>query len=194
MTSLLKQWELGDTQAGARLVALAYRDLRRLAARELRHEWSDCSLQVTELVHEIYLRLATQTHPRWQNREHFFAITTRLVRRVLVDHARKKRSLKRTPPAPSSEHGSVLAALDVNLDLLGLDRVLDDLARLDELAAKIVELRYFGGLSVSETAATLGVGRATVGRRWRSARAWLREALIEGVALDDRRSHDQALK
>jgi RNA polymerase sigma factor (TIGR02999 family) len=177
-TELLQAWAAGDEGAGSRLIARVYPQLRRLAAAQLRSVGSDEALQPTEVAHEAYLKLIDQKRTDWRSRAHFFAITTRLIRRILLNHARDHRRRKRGG-------GTVRVRLDdvelevpaTAIDLIALDDALERLAGVDERAARVVELRYFGGLTIDEVAATLAVGPATVERQWRSARVWLRAHL-----------------
>jgi RNA polymerase sigma factor (TIGR02999 family) len=170
VTELLHAWSRGDTVARDQLLPLVYSELRRRAASYLRRERAGHTLQPTALVHEAYLRLCEQ-NAGWKNREQFFALASRIMRRVLVDHARARKARKRaTAPtrvtlADSSESREI--------DLIALDEALDELAGADERQARIVELRYFGGLRLEEVASALDVSLATVNREWRSARAWL---------------------
>jgi len=177
LTALLTAWREGSREAGAKLLRAVYDDLRRLAGRELSFE-SACSLQATEVVHEVYLRLtAARRWPRFADRAHFFAIASRLARQVLVDVARERRARKRGGGSSDSSlpHDAEDRVLDPDpgVDQLLLRRALEQLRSLDALAVRVIELRYYLGLSVNETAAALGIGRATVDRKWRAARAWL---------------------
>jgi RNA polymerase sigma factor (TIGR02999 family) len=156
---------------------LVYRELRRRAASYLRAERPDHTLQPTALVHEAYLRLVDQRSVSWANRSHFFGIAAQLMRRILVDHARRRQAAKRAAvyrvtatagDLPSGEHAP---------ELLALDGALADLEKLDPRQARIVELRFFAGLTVEETAEVTGVSPATVNREWRTARAWLRREI-----------------
>lgn len=180
LTVLLRRWREGDHEAGRSAIDRVYADLRRLAAHELGRERDAGTLQATELVHEIYLRLAiARRQPDWHHRGHFFAIASRLVRQVLIDQARLRKSLKRgggDPLAVVKAGGEETTAV-APADLLAIDQALDRLARVNAAAAEVVELRYFAGLTVDETALALGLGRATVERKWRVARAWLSGAL-----------------
>jgi RNA polymerase sigma factor (TIGR02999 family) len=159
---------------------LVYDELRRLAASYLRAERPDHTLQPTALVHEAYLRLVDQTTD-WRNRAHFFGIAAQMMRRILVDHARRRQASKRDPERLRVTAGvaEVAASRNDAPDLLALDSALDALEHLDPRQAKIVELRFFAGLSVEETAEVANVSTATVKREWRTARAWLRRE-IEG--------------
>ena len=180
LTAVLRAWSDGDPAAEAKLLPLVYDQLRRQAAHQLRRERPGHSLSPTAVVHELYLRLVPQERASWVNRAQFFAVASRLIRRVLVDHARARRTAKR-----AGGWQRVTLAEDVveagppDLDLLALDRALEELAALDERRARLVELRYFGGLSLDETAAALGVSAATVSREWQLARAWLHRRLAD---------------
>lgn len=174
VTSLLIEWRHGDAGALDRLMPVVYAELRRLADRYLRRERSDHSFDPTELVHEAYLRLVGKTHPRWRDRVHFYAVAAQLMRRILVDHARGHRAVKRGGGVPklSLEEAGEVADRQA-ADLLALDEALTALAALDERKARIVELRFFGGLTIAETAEVLEVSPATVISDTRLARAWL---------------------
>jgi RNA polymerase sigma factor (TIGR02999 family) len=185
VTALLRAWSQGDAEAGERLVPLVYDELRRQAAIHLRRERRDHTLRPTGLVHEVYLRLVDQREA-WQNRTQFFALAARVMRRILVDHARRhlarKRGGSRCRVSLDEADGAVAAGPD--LELMALEQALTELATLDEAKARVVELRFFGGLSLPETAAVLEVSESTVSREWRMARAWLyrritREPLTE---------------
>ena len=183
LTAVLRAWSDGDPAAEAKLLPLVYDQLRRQAAHQLRRERPGHSLSPTAVVHELYLRLVPQERAGWVNRTQFFAVASRLIRRVLVDHARARRTAKR-----AGGWQRVTLADDVgeagppDLDLLALDRALEELAALDSRRARLVELRYFGGLSLDETAAALGVSAATVSREWQLARAWLHRRLADAEA------------
>jgi len=178
VTSLLKQWKGGDDSALDRLLPLVYAELRRIAARHLRRERAGHSLQPTGLVHEAYLRLVGAPGPEWQDRAHFFGVSARLMRQILVDHARARGAAKRGGAARRvtlTDH--VEPAVERDLDLLALDEALRRLEEMDPVQGRVVELRYFTGLSIEETAEVLGKSPATVNREWRMARAWLRREL-----------------
>jgi len=178
LTGLLRAWSEGNAEAAERLLPLVYGELRRQAARYLRREPNARTLQPTALVHEAYIRLANQDRARWKDRHHFFAIAAQVMRRALVDHARRRHAARRggsRPRVTLAEADAVAAPRDV--DLLDLDQALGELARLDPRRAAMVELRYFGGLSIEETARTLGVSPRTVLREWKLARAWLHRRL-----------------
>lgn len=174
LTELLEAWHDGEPGAGDRLLPLVYPDLRHLAARFMARERRDHTLEPTALVHEAYLRLAGGRQPRWRDRLHFFAVASRTMRRVLVDHARARRTAKRGAGALRVPLEAAEGAVrDRSDDLLALDRALDELAALDPRKGRVIELRYFGGLTVEETAAVLGVSAPTVALDGRMARAWL---------------------
>ena len=174
VTALLKEWAAGDRAALERLMPIVYGELRRLAASQLRSERRNHTLQPTALVNEAYLRLVGQRSVSWNNRAHFFAIAAQMMRRVLVDHARRRGAAKRSSEKvyldlESSESG----AAERTPELLALDDALTELEKLDPRQAKVVELRFFGGLSVEETAEVAGISTATVKRDWKTARAFL---------------------
>ncbi len=174
VTRLLVQLTDGDRDVLNELLPLVYNELRQLAAKYLRREREGHTLQPTALVHEAYLRLIDQKQVRWQNRAHFFGIAAQMMRRILVDHARTHNAEKRGGEFQ-------LLSLDENIDvsatpaadLVALDDALNRLAAIDEQKSRIVELRFFGGLSVEETAEVLGVSTPTIKRQWRMAKAWL---------------------
>jgi RNA polymerase sigma factor (TIGR02999 family) len=178
VTALLRAWGAGDPGASDALVPLVYAELRRQAALALRREDEGHTLQPTALVHEAWLRLAGQRNGRWQSRTQFLAVAAQMMRRVLVDHARTRRALKRDGGVQvtlaDAEHA---AAPSDQVDVLALDEALERLAILDTRKARLVELRYFAGLSIPEAAAALGVSQATVIREWAIARMWLRREL-----------------
>jgi RNA polymerase sigma factor (TIGR02999 family) len=185
VTDLLRAWGAGDAHACEALAPLVYAELRRQARRALRREREGHTLQPTALVHEAWLRLGDQHDGRWESRTQFFAIAAQMMRRVLVDHARARRSLKRGGGAVQVTLGDADRPdagpagdrpLDA-LDVLALNDALARLARLDPRKAQLVDLRYFAGLSIPEAAAVLGVSLATVGREWAVARMWLRREL-----------------
>ncbi len=174
ITRLLMELRKGNRAAESQLVPLVYGELRGLAARYMRQERPDHTLQPTALVHEAYLRLMEQRQIDWQSRAHFYAVAAQLMRRILVDHARARRAGKR---GGSHHKVSLEEAADIrhhqSVDLIGLDDALERLARWDTRQSRIVELRFFGGLSIEETAEVLGVSTRTVKREWTVARAWL---------------------
>jgi RNA polymerase sigma factor (TIGR02999 family) len=175
VTHLLIQWSEGDSAALDALVPLVYDELRGLAQLYLSREKPGHTLSSTALVHEAYLRLVKQKDVSWQNRAHFFAVAARMMRRILVDHARKQGYAKRGGGAVTLSLDETIApaAPERQLDLVALDDALEALAKLDERQSRMVELRFFGGLSIEETSEVLGVSAPTVKREWASARAWL---------------------
>ena len=180
LTALLRAWSDGDPAAEAKLLPLVYDQLRRQAAHQLRRERPGHSLSPTAVVHELYLRLLPQDRATWINRAQFFAVASRLIRRVLVDHARAHRAAKRAGGWRRVTLAEEVAqAGPPDVDLLALDRALEELAALDARRARLVELRWFGGLSLDETAAALGISAATVSREWQLARAWLHRRLAQ---------------
>lgn len=178
ITALLKQACKGDDAAVNRLIPLVYDELRALAQSHLQRERPDHTLQATAVVHEAYVRLVQQRDVDWQNRAHFFAIASQAIRRILVDHARGQQRLKRGGDRRRIElDENVAAQSERSVDLLALDDALRTLADLHERQARIVELRYFGGLSLKEIAECLHVSPRTVDGDWATARAWLRREL-----------------
>ncbi|HEX6885229.1 MAG TPA: sigma-70 family RNA polymerase sigma factor [Planctomycetota bacterium] len=184
-TQLLASLKRGEAAASGRLLELIYAELKSLAAAALRGERADHTLQPTALVHEAWLRLVDQTRVEWQGRAHFLGTAALAMRRVLVDHARARGREKRGGGAArvplEGERIPAPTGLDLELDVLALDRGLEELARHSERAARVVELRFFAGLSEEDTAEVLGVARATVTRDWRAARAWLSDWLQRGA-------------
>lgn len=168
-----------DDDAAARLFPMVYDELRRLAASALKGERADHTLQPTALVHEAFLRLADLPDRQWQDRAHFVAVAARAMRRILVDHARARNAVKRGSGEirVSLEDVDVPAGEGADVDLVTLDEALSTLAALDERQARIVELRFFGGLTVDETAVLIDLSTRTVKREWQMARAWLRREL-----------------
>jgi len=179
VTQLLIDWSKGDQAALERLMPMVYNELRRLASNYLRRERQGHTLQPTALVNEAYLKLIDQRNAKWQNRAQFFGISAQLMRRILVDHARQHQAAKRGGSA--QQRLSITSAEKIaqksDFDLLALNEALDELSRLDPQQGRIVELKFFGGLSIEETAEVLGIGHATVERDWKMARAWLRRQL-----------------
>ncbi len=178
VTQLLRDWSAGRPEARDELVGLVYGPLRAIAERHLHRERDGHTLQPTALVNELYLRLVEQRRVDWQDRTHFFAVAAQVTRRILVDHARRRKSEKR---GGGLEPVTIGAALDVaaqeSLDVVSLDAALESLAAVFPQQAKIVELRFYGGLTIDETAAALGISAATVSREWTMARAWLKRSL-----------------
>jgi RNA polymerase sigma factor (TIGR02999 family) len=178
VTRLLRRWSEGDQQALDELMPLVYDELRQVARQRLRHEHPGHTLQPTALVHEAYLKLVDQRRTRWQNRAHFFAVAAQLIRRILVDHARRHAASKRGGGAGALTLEATLEpAVERELSVVALDDTLSRLAALDPRQARLVELRFFGGLDVEETAEVLGISSATVKREWRTAKAWLHREL-----------------
>ena len=177
VTGLLLAWRAGDDEALGRLTPAVHQELQRIARRCLRGERAGQSLQATALVNEAYLRLIDAQAVDWQNRAHFLAIAARLMRRILVDRARSRRYQKRGGGALQVTLTDGLFSTERSRDLIALDDALEELAKLDERRSRVVELRFFGGLSVAETAAVLSVSPETVMRDWTLARAWLRRTL-----------------
>jgi RNA polymerase sigma factor (TIGR02999 family) len=172
-SELLNHWAKGDEKALAALLPLIYNELRRVAHYQLQRERADHTLQSTALVHEAYLRFLSNKAPEVQGRSHFVALSSRLIRQILVDYARERRAAKRDGGCRVAvEFLEALPVLE-DADLLALDEALNDLYRTDERQAKIVDLKFFGGLSSPEVSEVLGLSRATVDRDWSTARAWL---------------------
>ena len=177
ITQLLNAWRDGDATALDQLVPLIYHELRRQARRYLRHEGVGHTLQPTALVHEVYLRLVQQEGARWENRAQFFGVAAELMRRILVDHARARLAAKRGAGEIAVPLDPEIPVANEEVDLVSLDDALTQLAKLDPQQARVVELRYFTGLTVEEAADVLGISPATVKRDWVTARAWLRRRL-----------------
>jgi RNA polymerase sigma-70 factor, ECF subfamily len=186
ITRILQEWQQGSADALNRLMPIVYDELRLLASRQLAKEWRHDRLQTTVVVNEAYVKLFGQREVDWQNRGHFFAIAARLMRRILVDHARHELREKRGGAAIHIELNDVNVRADVGaidaLDALALDRALQKLEELDPDQGRIVELRFFGGLTVEETAAALGIAPVTVKREWALAKGWLHRELTGGGA------------
>jgi len=185
ITQILHEWRAGNREALDRLMPIVYDELRMLASRQLTHEWRHDRLQTTAVVNEAYVKLFGQRKVDWQNRGHFFAIAAKLMRRILVDHARRQLREK---------HGGRRVHVELNdanlqpdetridaLDALALDRALQRLEQLDPDQGRIVEMRFFGGLTIDETAAALGTSPATVKREWAMAKGWLYRELKGGA-------------
>lgn len=174
ISQLLIGWGEGDKAALDKLIPLVYAELRRLARHYMRGERACHTLQTSALVNEAYLRLVDYRKMRWQDRAHFFAVAAQLMRRILVEHARSRRAAKRGGETVQiSLSGAAATKEQRTIDLIALDRALSELAVIDERRSRIVELRYFGGLNIEETAAALEISPATVQREWRIAKAWL---------------------
>ena len=192
MTRLLVDWQQGDQSALRKLTPLIYDELRRIAHRYARHERNGHTLQTTALVNEAYLRLAGQGSPEWQNRSHFFAVTAQVMRHILIDHARRRRYLKHGGELQQvSMEAASLMPENRAAELIALDEALDELKDFDPRKSKVVELRYFGGLSLEETAAALDVSVMTVRRDWRAAKAWLFSRMRDAGGFGDH-DYDEA--
>jgi RNA polymerase sigma factor (TIGR02999 family) len=175
ITRLLVDWSNGDKLALEKLTPLVYEELHRLAKRYLRQERQGHTLQSTALVNEAYLKLVGQHSIRWQNRAHFFGIAAQLIRRILVDYARTRHAAKRGSNSPrlSLDEAIAVPGDDRDLDLVALDDALEGLSKIDPRQGRLVELRFFAGLTVEETAEVLQMSPATVKREWTAAKAWL---------------------
>lgn len=185
VSALLAQWQAGDEEAMRTLVPLVYDELRRLAHRYLQKERPDHTLQSTALVHEAYVRLVKQEGGKFQNRAHFFAICAQLMRQILIEYARSQRAAKRDRGQKVTLNDEVaLVKKSRSVDLVALDEALEGLAKLDAQQSRIVELRFFGGLSIEETSQVLGISPATVKRDWSTAKAWLHHEM-SGTAEHD---------
>jgi RNA polymerase sigma factor (TIGR02999 family) len=185
ITELLLEWSQGEEESLDRLLPLVYDELRRLAAVQMVRERRDHTLQPTALVHEAFMRLAELRSMRWENRAHFFGAAARIMRRILVDHARKHRAVKRGSGHKQQLDDALVLTDEQAKEIGTLDDALQDLERLDERQARVVEVRYFGGFNLSETAEALGVSTATVKRDWAVARAWLQAYMQEADGLPD---------
>jgi RNA polymerase sigma-70 factor (ECF subfamily) len=178
VTELLADWSKGDREALNKLIPLVYDELHRLASRYLRRERPDHTLQTTALVHEAYLRLVNEKNGNWQNRVHFFAVASQLMRHILVDYARGHNAAKRGGDyAKVSFDEAMIVSEEKSADLMALDEALSNLAAIDPEQSRVVELRVFGGLTVEETAEALGVSPRTVKREWSMAKAWLHQQI-----------------
>jgi RNA polymerase sigma factor (TIGR02999 family) len=177
ITRLLQEWRDGSQDAFDRLVPLVYNELRALASRQLTREWRHDHLEITAVVTEAYLRLLDQREVDWKNRGHFFAIASQLMRRILIDHARSRMREKRGGIQTPAEFNEALTVADTQptdaVDVLDLDRALTKLEAFDAGQARIIELRFFGGLTIEETAHALAVSPTTIKREWAIARGWL---------------------
>ena len=184
VTQLLGRWRNGDREALDSLIPLVYEELRRIAQYYLRNERPGHTLQSTALVHEAYVRMIQQDLPDWQNRAHFFAVAAQLMRQILVDHARAYRADKRGGGVCNDALDEAQEdALKVDVDILALDDALKTLSAMDPQQGEVVELRFFGGLSIEDTAEVLGISSSTVKRDWITARAWLHRELDRSSSL-----------
>jgi len=186
VTQMLLDWSNGDKSAFDKLVPVVYNELRRLANHYMRRERPGQTLQTTALVHEAYVRLVDYKKMRWQDRAHFYAVAAQVMRRILVDRARARHAAKRGDPARRVSLDEVaLISNEPEANILDLDRALKELEEFDPRKSQIVELRFFGGLNIDETAEVLGLSPTTVQREWRSARAWLYRAITEKDAPEE---------
>jgi RNA polymerase sigma factor (TIGR02999 family) len=184
VTQLLLAWRDGDNAALEKLVPLVYNELRRLARRYMNREWANNTLQTTALVHEAYLRLIDARRVDWKNRAHFFSLSAGVMRRILVEFARSRRSQKRGGDMRKiSLDEAALLSPEPNEDLIALDSALNALAAFDQRKARVVELRFFGGMTEEETAEALGISPDTVLRDWKSAKLWLWREMSQGAAI-----------
>jgi RNA polymerase sigma factor (TIGR02999 family) len=182
VTQLLLDWGNGDKAALDKLVPVVYQELRRLAAYYMRRERPGHTLQTSALVNEAYMRLVDYSQMRWQSRAHFFAVAAQAMRRILVEHARKRHFAKRGGGAVKvSFDEAAIVSQEQAADLVALDDALTSLEAMDERKARIVELRYIGGLNIEETAEVLSISPATVQREWRAAKAWLYREINDGA-------------
>jgi RNA polymerase sigma factor (TIGR02999 family) len=178
ISELLASYGRGDKESLDQLMPVVYDELRRQAARYLRREQAGHTLQTTALIHEAYVRLVDQRNMQWQNRAHFFGIAAQMMRRILVDHARSKKRAKRGGSDVRVSLGdATVAGKGQDLDVVALDEALQRLAQIDEQQSRVVELRFFSGLSVEETAEVMGISKSTVKRDWSMAKAWLHREL-----------------
>jgi RNA polymerase sigma factor (TIGR02999 family) len=180
LTQLLGRWSRGEPDALGELIPVVYAELRTLAARALRRERREHTLQPTALVHEAFVRLVPQQAKPWHNRDHFFAVCASLMRQVLVDHARRRRAAKRGAGdvrVTLEEADGTRASVPLDVELLALDSVLSDLARIDERRARVVEMRYFAGMAIPEIALVQGRSEWDVKKDWQLAKAWLARRL-----------------
>jgi RNA polymerase sigma factor (TIGR02999 family) len=174
VTSLLRQWNGGDPRALEKIVPIVYQELRRLSHYHLRRERDGHTLQTTALVHEVYLRLCGEDEPQWDDRAHFFAVASRIMRRILVDYSRRRGAEKRRAPGAQTSFDEALRIpVEDQVDLIALDDALDHLAAFDDRKCKVVEMRFFAGLPAKEIAVVLKTTEATVRRDWIIAKAWL---------------------
>ena len=183
ITLMLKAWSSGDQAAREKLIAAVYDELRQIAGQYLRRERPHHTLQATALANEAYLKLIDLSEVTWQDRAHFFAVAAQVMRHILVDYARQQGAEKRGGGLQKlTLEAAVSLASERDLDLLALDEALAQLARFDPQQSQVVELRFFGGLSIEETAAVMGLSPATIKREWTLAKAWLHQRLSEGLS------------
>ena len=179
VTELLQKWSAGDADALEQLTPVIYSELHRIARRYMSRERENHTLQTTALVNEAYMRLIDWKTAKWENRAHFFGVSAQLMRRILVDFARSRPKIKDDPVRHVSLEEAFVVSSEKDADLVALDEALNELAKFDERKAKIVELKFFGGLSVEETAEVLQVAPITVMREWQKAKAWLYRELSD---------------
>jgi RNA polymerase sigma-70 factor, ECF subfamily len=185
ITQLLMHWSQGDKSALDQLVPLVYPELRRIAKRHMNREGAAHTLQTSALINEAYLKLVDQQNVKWQDRAHFFAVAAQVMRHILVDHARTRNYAKRGGGAPKLPLNEAAALTEQRAaELIALDDALRDLARLDARRSQIVELRFFGGLSLEETAEVMNTSPSTVQREWRAAKAWLHHTMTSQTLPD----------
>lgn len=182
VSGLLRAWSEGDQEALDKLTPIVYDELHRLARRYMRREHSGHTLQTTALVNEAYMRLVDYKRMQWQNRAHFFAVSAQVMRRILVDHARRHNLKRGRDVQHVSLEETAIVGGELPVDFVGLDKAMIKLARLDPRKVQVVEMRFFGGLSVEETAEVLKVSPITVMRDWSTAKAWLYRELIGGTS------------
>lgn len=181
ITQLLEEWSRGDPSALDKLIPLVHTELRNLARRQMSGERTGHTLQATALVNEAYLKLAGQSSFKWQDRAHFYAVCAQVMRHILIDHARARTREKRGGGAIQvSLEGAAIMPVESATEFVALDEALRALEALDPQKGRIVELRYFAGLSIEETAEALGISPTTVRREWRRAKAWLYRSIVEG--------------
>lgn len=182
VSELLAQWRAGDEESLRRLIPLVYNQLRRVAHNRLRRERPDHTLQTTALVHEAYVCLMKQEPIDFANRAHFFGVCANLMREILVQYARRRKAAKRDAGYKLTLDGAIALPQNQNVDLIALDDALNELAKLDPQQSRIVELRFFAGLSIEETAQVLDISPATVKRHWTTARVWLHDEISRAEA------------
>lgn len=179
ITILLNRINDGDGKAPEQLLPVVYQELRKLAHGYLQNERPDHTLQATALVHEAYIRMVDWENVSWQNRAHFFAVAANIMRKILVDHARQKRAQKRDFRQKLALDEAISFSSENELDLINLDEALNNLGKFDLLQSRLVELRFFGGLTIEETAHVLNISESTVKREWRFAKTWLQRELTK---------------
>lgn len=186
VTQLLVEFQGGDPEAADRLWSEVYDELRRMAHHKLRHERHGHTMSTTALVHEAYLKLVDQTCVEWEDRLHFFAMSSRIMRNILIDYARRRKAQKRGGDAPHIQLDDAIVSADMSAEVfLALDDALKRLTKIDERLGRVVEYRFFGGMQEQEIADLLGVSKRTVRRDWRKAKGWLARALSEGAGEDE---------